>query len=61
MLEFLCQIKILLMNMLELLKNPDFLFKIPVFFLPKLTNSRFFQVKWQPSILRKTYILFESS
>ena len=54
--RFLCQIEILLLNMLKLLNIPDFLFKIPGFsmffsnfpkfqvfpgfFLTKLSNSR---------------------
>ena len=42
--DFLCQIEILLMKTLKLLKIPGF----SRLFLPKLSNSRFFQVKWQP-------------
>ena len=68
MIEFLCQIEILLLKMLKLLKIPGFsrffikipgfssfflISQIPGFFrllLPKLSNSRFFQVKWQPCL-----------
>ena len=47
MIDILCQIEILLLNRLKLLKIPDF----SSFILSKLSNSRFFsgfQVKWQP-------------
>ena len=63
MIDFLCQIEILLLEMLKLLKipgffnqNSSFFFKISLIlgfsrlFLPKLSNPRFFQVKWQPCI-----------
>ena len=64
--DFLCQIEILLLNILKLFKISGSLFKVKSFsgffkvsqipgfyrfFLPKLSNSRFFhvfQVKWQP-------------
>ena len=60
MISFLSQTKILQLNMIKFLKIPGFLFKIPGFprffqnflnsrlFFPKLSNSRFSQVKWQP-------------
>ena len=56
MIDFLCQIKISQLKMLKLLKVPGFFFKIsqiPGFsrlFQPKLSSSKFFQVKWQPCI-----------
>ena len=50
MIDFLCQTKILLKNMLKMVKIQGFFFKSlnSRFFMPKLSNSRFFQVKWQP-------------
>ena len=45
--DFLCQIEILLLNMLKI---PDVYqnFSNSKYFLPKLSNPRFFRVKWQP-------------
>ena len=64
MINILCHIKNFLLNMQKLFKIPGFLvifvqnsrfftkflkFKVfPVFYLPKLSNFRFLQVKWQP-------------
>ena len=49
MIDFLCQIKILQLKMLKLLKIPGFSIKIPGFFknfpIPGFPD---FQVKWQP-------------
>ena len=69
MIDFLCQIKILQLKMLKLLKILGFsrlfdqiyrffqvffkISQIPGFsrlFQPKLSSSKFFQVKWQPCI-----------
>ena len=41
--DFLCQIEILVLKMLKLLKIPGFLIKIPGFF-QNFSSSRFFQV-----------------
>ena len=55
MIDFLCQIKILQLKMLKLLKIPDFLIKIPGFssFFSKFLKFQVFQgfqVNWQPCI-----------
>ena len=55
MINFLCQIEISLLNMLKLMKITGFsrfcskFLKFQVI-LPKLSNSRFFEVKWQPCL-----------
>ena len=65
MMDFLCPIEILVLKMLKLSKIPGFFqsFSNSRLFLPKLSNSRFFQVKWQPcsglqfvSILNKLFL-----
>ena len=54
MIDFLCQIKILQLKMLKLLKIPGFLIKIPKFFqvffflISQIPGFSGFQVKWQP-------------
>ena len=61
--DFLSQIEILLLNMWILFKIPGFFqnFSNSRCFLPKLENSRFFQVKWQPCIQVKTTVLLLGS
>ena len=57
LIDVLCQIKISQLKMLKLLEIPGFLIKIPGFF-QNFSNSRFFQVKWQPCAFKETSFNF---